>query len=230
MSSGIRAQTLVQLQLRDFEIIENNIGHLTVYARTGDYYHTFCTPEATAAIQFYLNWRKEMGEELKPEAPLIRDSIRDGRAKKSKPLSYIRLWEIMQKLIRKANISTGNNYSLQPNHSFRKFMNTVIANAKANLMFKEIMLGHSLKLDNTYYNRDDPSSLKALLDEYVKAVDMLTINDEFRLKKEVVELREKLKDAPKLGVLQQSMVSKELQMDAIKRELETERQERSGTI
>jgi hypothetical protein len=109
-------------------------------------------------------------------------------------------------------------------------MNTVIANAKANLMFKEIMLGHSLKLDNTYYNRDDPSSLKALLDEYVKAVDMLTINDEFRLKKEVVELREKLKDAPKLGVLQQSMVSKELQMDAIKRELETERQERSGTI
>jgi integrase len=192
MTSGMRAQALVQLQIRDFEVLpDNNIGHFIVYARTKDYYHTFCTPECTAAIQFYLNWRKEMGEAVKPEAPLIRDSIKDAFSKKTKmpePISYIRLWEIMQKLLRKANISNSN---IQPNHSFRKHMNTVVANAKANPLFKEIMLGHSLRLDNMYYNRDDPSSLEALHHEYLKAVDFLTINDEYRLKQENKQLKQR---------------------------------------
>jgi integrase len=186
LSSGMRAQALIQLQIRDFEVLsDNNIGHFIVYGRTKDYYHTFCTPECTAAIQFYLNWRKEMGEAVKPEAPLIRDSIKDAFSKKTKmpePISYIRLWEIMQKLLRKANISNSN---IQSNHSFRKHMNTVVANAKANPLFKEIMLGHLLRLDNMYYNRDDPSSLEALHHEYLKAVDFLTINDEYSSNKRI---------------------------------------------
>jgi integrase len=191
LTSGMRAQALVQLQIRDFEVLPDNVGHFVVYARTRDYYHTFCTPECTSAIRFYLNWRQEMGEEIRPEAPLIRDSIKDAFSKKTKtpkPISYIRLWEIMQKLLRKANIS---NVNLQPNHSFRKFMNTVVANAKANPLFKEIMLGHSLKLDNMYYDRDDPTSLEALHQKYLKAVDYLTINDEYRLKRENQQIKQR---------------------------------------
>lgn len=198
LSSGMRAEALVNIQIRDFEIMQDNVGHFVVYARTPSYYHTFCTPEATAAIQFYLDWRKEMGEEPKPESPLIRNSIKDNFSKAAKhptPISYMRLWEIMQKLIRKAGIANPNNYSLQPNHAFRKFMNTIVANAKVNPLFKEIMMGHSLKLDRTYYNRNDPESLKALLEEYVKAIDTLTINDESRLRKEVSILEQKQTDS-----------------------------------
>lgn len=121
LSSGMRAEALVNIQIRDFEIMQDNVGHFVVYARTPSYYHTFCTPEATAAIQFYLDWRKEMGEEPKPESPLIRNSIKDNFSKAAKhptPISYMRLWEIMQKLIRRA----GSEYVLSINpHSTRTY-------------------------------------------------------------------------------------------------------------
>ena len=38
-----------------------------------DRYYTFCTPECTAAIDAYLNYRK--GEELKGKSPLIREQF-----------------------------------------------------------------------------------------------------------------------------------------------------------
>ena len=194
-SSGMRVSGLLGLLIKDFEVLlqENNIGKLTVYARTDSYYHTFCTPECTAAIQFYLKWREEQGEIIKPASPLIRDSIRKGlegrgaalNTNMPRPLSRSRLWKIMSLLISKANLKQEEGReNIQPDHSFRKFMNTAIANAKANPLFKEIMMGHSVKLDNVYYDRDNPESVKALLEEYLKAVDLLTISDENRLRQE----------------------------------------------
>ena len=73
-------------------------------------------------------------------------------------------------------------------------MNTAIANAKANPLFKEIMMGHSVKLDNVYYDRDNPESVKALLEEYLKAIDLLTISDENRLRQENQQIRHRNKE------------------------------------
>lgn len=196
-SSGMRASGLLGLLIKDLEILEDNIGKLTVYARTSSYYHTFCTPECTSAIQFYLKWRADQGETIKPNSPLIRDSIRkaEGRipnTNQPKPLSRSRIWKIMRLLLLKANLKHEN---IQPDHSFRKYMNTVVANAKANPLFKELMIGHSVKLDNVYYDRDNPESVKALLSEYKKAVNTLTINDEYKLRMQVEELQQELKDS-----------------------------------
>ena len=47
-------------------------------------------------------------------------------------------------------------------------------------------MGHSVGLDNSYYRGDE----RKMLSEYSKAIDNLTINDEFRLKAEVKELQE----------------------------------------
>ncbi|HET6808466.1 MAG TPA: hypothetical protein VFH28_05340, partial [Nitrososphaera sp.] len=194
------------LLVKDFEVLlqENNIGKFTVYARTDSYYHTFCTPECTAAIQFYLKWREEQGEIIKPTSPLIRDSIRKGlegrgaalNTNMPRPLSRSRLWKIMSLLISKANLKQEEEgrKNIQPDHSFRKFMNTAIANAKANPLFKEIMMGHSVKLDNVYYDRDNPESVKALLEEYLKAVDLLTISDENRLRQENQQIKHRNKE------------------------------------
>lgn len=222
LSAGIRAEALLQLQVRDFETLEGNIGHLVVYAGTAAYYHTFCTPEATAAIQFYLKWRQDMGEEIKPDAPLIRDAIKDAFSRKAKHpsrITYANLYDIMQKLLRKANISTAQKYNLQPNHAFRKFLNTAIANAKANPLFKEIMMGHSLDLDNIYYDRENPESLRALLEEYKKAVDALTVNDEYRLKKQVAELEVKAKKADSIEHLERIAMDSKLETQAILKQL-----------
>jgi integrase len=205
-SSGMRASGLRGLLVKDFEVLlQENIGKFTVYARTDSYYHTFCTPECTAAIQFYLKWREEQGEIIKPTSPLIRDSIRKGlegrgaaapNTNMPRALSRSRLWKIMSLLISKANLKQEEEgrKNIQPDHSFRKFMNTAIANAKANPLFKEIMMGHSVKLDNVYYDRDNPESVKALLEEYLKAVDLLTINDEYRLKRENQKIKHRNKE------------------------------------
>jgi len=49
---------------------------------------------------------------------------------------------------------------------------------------KEMLLGHSIVLDDKYY-RPSPAQL---LEEYLKAVDLLTINEENRLRRKVEEL------------------------------------------
>lgn len=53
-----------------------------------------------------------------------------------------------------------------------------------------MLLGHSTGLDDKYY-RPTPADL---LEEYLKAVDLLTINDEHRLRRKVEELTGRTSD------------------------------------
>lgn len=46
---------------------------------------------------------------------------------------------------------------------------------------REMLLGHSIGLSNAYYRPDESE----VLEEYMKAVDLLTINEENRLKRQV---------------------------------------------
>jgi transcriptional regulator of heat shock response len=86
--------------------------------------------------------------------------------------------------------------------------------------FKELLMGHSVKLDNVYYDRDNEKSQQKILLEYMKAIDALTINDEYRLKKKIVEYEEKLKDVPKVEQLESHLANKILEQEAIKKQLE----------
>jgi hypothetical protein len=68
--------------------------------------------------------------------------------------------------------------------------------AKVNPEAREMLLGHSIGLNKAYYRPCEDE----LLEEYLKAVDMLTINEENRLRKQVEYLKiekseiEKLRD------------------------------------
>lgn len=81
-------------------------------------------------------------------------------------------------------------------------------------------MGHSVKLDNVYYDKNNEKSQQKILLEYMKAVDALTINDEYRLKKKIVEYEEKLKDVPKVEQLESHLANKIIEQEAIKKELE----------
>jgi integrase len=72
-SSGIRVGGLVKLQVK--HLIPNDkygIYQIDVYKKSREAYTTFCTPEARAAIDLYLDWRRELGEILTPESLLFR--------------------------------------------------------------------------------------------------------------------------------------------------------------
>jgi hypothetical protein len=46
-------------------------------------------------------------------------------------------------------------------------------------------MGHSVKLDDVYYDKNSQKSQDKLLDEYSKAIDNLTIFEENRLREKV---------------------------------------------
>ncbi len=122
----------------------------------------------------------------------------------------------MKHLLRKAGLSYEE---LQLDHSLRRFFNTALMNSDVTYSFKELMMGHSVKLDNVYYDKDNEKSREKILLEYMKAIDALTINDEYRLKKKIAEY-EKLKDVPNVEQLESHLANKILEQEAIKKQLE----------
>ena len=84
-------------------------------------------------------------------------------------------------------------YEVMRCHGFRKFFNTICIESDMNIVSKELLMGHkqSLGLEKSYYR---PTNDK-LLNEYLKVIDDLTINNEFRLTKQVQELKTKNEDS-----------------------------------
>lgn len=66
-------------------------------------------------------------------------------------------------------------------NGFRKLTETTFIRSKVNAEAREMLMGHSIGLGDSYYRPDSSE----ILEEYLKAVDLLTINDENRLKRKV---------------------------------------------
>jgi hypothetical protein len=192
---------------------------LSQYILKDSVYVSLVTPEFLASLDQYLDYRKSQGEKITVESWLIRDKFAtfSKRTNKPKPISVYSSNKQMRFLIRKAGLPFEE---LQPDHSLRKFFNTALMNSDVAYTFKELMMGHSVKLDNVYYDKGSKKSQQKILLEYMKAVDALTINDEYRLKKKIVEYEEKLKDVPKVEQLESHLATKILEQEAIKKQLE----------
>lgn len=202
-SSGVRVGAISSLCIRHLNRIEQdgyNLYQLLIYAGHKYQYITFCTPEAATAIDSYLSYRKRCGEKLADASPLFRTDfyapdlfkVRN----KIKALSTVGVSIAVRDALHKAGllpaISTepAIRHEVQRNHGFRKFANTQMVQAKVDAAAKEMLLGHSIGLDDKYY-RPTPEQL---LDEYLKAVDLLTIDDNNRLRRKVEELTIKTSD------------------------------------
>jgi integrase len=205
-SSGIRLAALPALKIGDLKGVTNWVGlyQITVYQGYKEEYITFCTPECMNVIDSYLQYRSRCGEELKPDSPLIReqfDATDSFRVKNPKHVSLQTISKILrQKSIQAGLLKVDHTGNMEGSkyrkdipliHGFRKFFNTALMNADVNLRFKELLMGHSVKLDDVYYDKDSEKSRNKLLDEYSKAIDYLAINEENRLRKKVEVLKAK---------------------------------------
>jgi len=70
-------------------------------------------------------------------------------------------------------------------NGFRKFVNTTMVRCKVDPLIKEMLLGHHTGHEENYYRPEEQD----LLNEYLKCVDSLTVNNEFRLQREVETLK-----------------------------------------
>ena len=211
-SSGIRIGALPGMKLKHL-VVEggdrnnengdgSNIYRISVY--DGEYF-TFCTPEAKKAIDEYLQYRERCGEKLRPESPLIREQFARHDALKVRhpyPTNLGNMVCLVAETLIKSGIRQRDHLTenqtpgkarkeIPLNHGFRKFFNTALMNADVHPSFKKLLMGHSVQLDEVYYDKGSDKSRAKLLEEYSKAIDALTINEENRLRKKVQELTPK---------------------------------------
>jgi integrase len=198
-SSGIRVGAVRSMCLKHLTKIELENGislyQLLIYPGHKDQYITFCTPEAAAAIDSYLNFRSRAGEKLNPDSPLFRkEFFAADLFKVRNDIVSMTTWGIsgvIRLALKEAGLissamtieseSKAIRHDVQRNHGFRKFANTQMVLAEVNGAAKEMLLGHSIGLDDKYY-RPTP---RQLFDEYTKAINLLTISEENRLRRKV---------------------------------------------
>jgi integrase len=221
-STGMRVGAIKSLKLKHITRLqhESNIGLVSIYPESKDHrYNALMTQECMASIDEYIDYRRKQHEKITEDSNIIRDKYAtfSKSTNRPKPLTEHTINKQMKFLLTRAGLPFEQ---LQPDHSFRKFFNTCLMNSDVAYSFKELLMGHSVKLDDVYYDKDSEASRQKIIVEYMKAVDALTINEEYRLKKKIIEYEDKLKDAPKIGELESHLANKIIEQDALKKQVE----------
>jgi integrase len=201
-STGVRVGAIPDLRQRHItKIAEYRLYQVTIYENTKDEYIVFTTPEVATTLDSYLAYRERCGEKITPESPLIREQFDPNDSLtiiRPRPLKRSSIMGLLSEIITKSGIQTikhrteitdrgRERKAIARAHGFRKAFTTNLVRAKVNPEIREILLGHSIGLSGSYYRPDN----NEILEEYLRAVDFLTINEEHRLRRKVNELAQK---------------------------------------
>jgi len=204
---------LPELRLKDLSPLPKyGIYQITVYKKTRKQYITFCTPEARAMIDQYLDFRKRMGEKLTPDSLLFRHEFNrlQARAPPSteRPLERSALFATITRLSfelarkEEQHLLEGQLRKGQPRsgvkvlHGFRKYFATCLETEGVNPVYVELLLGHDMGLKNVYSKPTATQLLEGNGDKvlgYIYGINALTINEENRLRKQVAEQEHTIK-------------------------------------
>jgi hypothetical protein len=207
-SSGIRLGAWDYLRWGDIRPIEIDgkivAAKIIVYAEEeDDEYFSFISLEAFNELQNWINYRESSGELINDNSWLMRDlwdtRVPQGRGlvthpKKLASLGIKRLMEraIWAQHLRKKLEPGKKRHPYQANHSLRKWFKTRCEIAGMKPINVEKLMNHSCGISDNYYRITEAE----LLEDYLKAIDLLTINtDKLILEKQVLELKEKSKDS-----------------------------------
>lgn len=194
-STGMRVGALPNMKINALTKIELDSLHLykiTVYEGEPEQYYCFCTFECAQMLDQYLDYRQRFGEVLKPSSPLIREQFDPNDTFQVKRPRFLGL-DTFRRMIDRMLWSSGlrvrtkkkdrHIHDVMRSHGFRKFTVTQMVKSKLDYNVREYIIGHkhSLGLDMHY----DRTSEEDRLQEYLKAMDLLTISPENRLRKEV---------------------------------------------
>jgi hypothetical protein len=200
MSAGIRVGSWNHLKWKHIiPIVRNNrivaakiiLKNTKIKNRT---YYSFLTPEAYYSLKDWMDFRKLHGENVTGESWLMRDtwekldrdhSHRIGMAKIPKffGAGSIRnmigeAWRIQG--IRDLLDPDKKRHEFKSTHSFRKVFETKCQKVMNHNNIK-LLMDHSLGESQNYHRPTE----QELLDDYLNVADLLTINDEFRLKRKI---------------------------------------------
>lgn len=204
-SSGPRVGALRFIRIKDLEPIDKyGIYKITYYPHSKkNSYISYCTPEARAKIDSYLDYRKRWGERLKEDTPLFRKDY-DAHESVTSPaiaLSENRMRNIILKICRDCGLrqvsGIENRYqrsNIMANHGFRKFFETNCFRGGMNREYIRRLLGQkggSSVLEDAYLKLSEEELLEGDNRHvgYIGIMDQLTISEENRLKRKVETLQ-----------------------------------------
>jgi hypothetical protein len=204
-STGCRIGALPDLTLGSLTAIPGyGIYEIKFYEGTNNEYYTFCTREcATTGIDNYLNFRKRSGEDISfnentnrwepADTPLIRlhfdisDSL---QIRHPQPMKLDGIASGLNYHMNKCGIRQVQHNTETSAHRARKdvafaqgFRKRVISKfieAGLNHEIRELIVDHATQLDQNYFRPTE----EQVLNEYLKAESLLTIDPNMRLKQE----------------------------------------------
>ena len=205
VSSGIRVGAWDYLHWGNIPPIQQEgkiiAARMIVYADEDDSYITYITPSAYRELAEWMKYREESGEIITDNSWVMRDlwdtrvRISKGLVTIPKKLTAVGVKRLMERAIwaqglRKKSEAGKKRHPFPTNHSLRKYFKTRCELAGMKPINIENLMGHSTGISDSYYRPTEND----LLQDYLKCVDVLTINDEKSLQKKVEELANKSED------------------------------------
>lgn len=236
LSIGIRVGAWDYMRWKHITPIKNEnengeilAAKLIVYPNEPEEYFTFMTPEAYNTVKEWMDFRASFGEKITGESWILRDTWqkvrpryahRIGLAKYPKQFKSSGVKTLIGRALQiqgirsKLDLRLGQkNHEWRTLHGFRKYFKTQTERGMKSLNV-EILMGHDIGLANSYYK----PSQQELLDDYLRSVELLTVqNDRLKLEKQVSELKEKSKDDK--HVINAKLLEKDNELQVLKKQM-----------
>lgn len=236
-SSGIRLGAWDYLKWKHLVPLEKNgrivAGRIMVYAGEDEQYFSFITPEAYRELQKWKDYRIQSGEkEISDDSWIMRNiwNTKKGymRGLVSAPLKLKsegvkRLVDdgLWTQGIRKSLPTGKKRHEFQVDHGFRKWFKTRCEMSGMKPINVEILMNHSTGISDSYYR----ATQSELLEDYLKAIDFLTISEDHILQDRIAELSRKNRDndyivSTKLQKKEEEIISLSSRLESIQNQIQ----------
>jgi len=193
-STGARPAVLQDPILRFKHVTPMSFGckALRLYDDSNEEYWGFLTPEASTALDDYVDQRINLGERITQDSPIfvVREKQKTYDPQNVLPLTSRTAYSWCTETIKKSGverIKRGNRYDKALFYGFRKRFNTILKlDSEINSNIAEKLMAHKKGLDGVYFKPTKDECFK----EFVKAIPELTVSESEKLKLRIDSLTE----------------------------------------
>jgi hypothetical protein len=174
---------------------------IIVYAGEEEEYFSFISLEAYSYLKEWIDYRRDAGEKITEESWLMRNlwdvTTPTGKGLATVPvkLKSSGIKRLMERVLYGQGIRTKlkagkKRHEFQVDHGYRKFFKTRCELGGMKPINIEKLLSHSTGISDSYYRATE----QELLDDYLKTMHSLIIDERNKLKKRIDKLEEKNED------------------------------------